>query len=188
MRSALDSRAIPCPATGQIYHKKRLLFNELSLALNPGNIYGLLGRNGAGKTSLLRILAGQLFRAAGLCSVLGSDPGNRDPGMLADIYYLPEEYYVPAVKPHEYISMYSPFYPLFSCPRIKSYLSTRTVKKRSFLSHLRLPADVPSFSLTSRPTVWTFHPRANSDVWSRHRYPIIRPMSSAHTKYATWRI
>jgi ABC-2 type transport system ATP-binding protein len=93
---------------------KRALFDELSLTLRPGNIYGLLGRNGAGKTSLLRILSGQLYRAAGKCSVLGKDPGNRTPGMLAEIYYLPEEYYVPAVKPHEYLARYSPFYPLFS--------------------------------------------------------------------------
>ena len=98
----------------QFGYGKRTLFKELSLSLRPGNIYGLLGRNGAGKTSLLRILSGQLFRAAGSCSVLGSDPEARHPGTLAEIYYLPEEYYVPAVKPSEYVSTYSPFYPLFN--------------------------------------------------------------------------
>ena len=80
-------------------YKKEMLFNNLTLNLSPGNIYGLLGRNGAGKTSLLRIICGQLYAVDGMCSVLGSDPRRRMAPMLSDIYFLPEEYFVPAVKP-----------------------------------------------------------------------------------------
>ena len=92
---------------------KELLFEDLSVNLSAGNIYGLLGRNGAGKTSLLRILCGQLYRRGGACRVLGKDPGDRSAELLSDIFFLPEEYYVPSVKPNEYLSMFSPFYPGF---------------------------------------------------------------------------
>lgn len=92
---------------------KEPLFRDLSLQLEPGSIYGLLGKNGAGKTSLLRILAGQLYRASGECEVMGLDPKDRRPDMLAQIFFLPEEYFVPAVTPAQYLSMYAPFYPEF---------------------------------------------------------------------------
>src|SRR3954466_6519902 len=36
----------------------RTLFEDVSLQLNPGNRYGLVGANGSGKSTFLRILAG----------------------------------------------------------------------------------------------------------------------------------
>ena len=101
----------------QFGYGKELLFRDLTLGLRPGNIYGLLGKNGAGKTSLLRILAGQLFRSAGECEVFGVNPAERSPDMLSRIFYLPEEYYVPSVTQKQYLSMYAPFYPGFEMGR-----------------------------------------------------------------------
>ncbi|MEM6339432.1 MAG: ATP-binding cassette domain-containing protein, partial [Pseudomonadota bacterium] len=43
------------------YSKKQRLFEQLQLKLQAGKIYGLLGKNGAGKTSLLQLMAGLLF-------------------------------------------------------------------------------------------------------------------------------
>ncbi len=43
----------------------RMLFQNLSAGLNPGDILHLAGANGSGKTSLLRIMAGALPQAAG---------------------------------------------------------------------------------------------------------------------------
>lgn len=43
------------------YSKRNKLFENLSLKLEPGHIYGLLGKNGAGKSSLLRNMVGLLF-------------------------------------------------------------------------------------------------------------------------------
>lgn len=49
------------------YSKHHKLFENLSLNLEAGHIYGLLGKNGAGKSSLLRNMVGLLFRwVAGL--------------------------------------------------------------------------------------------------------------------------
>ncbi len=38
----------------------KLLFNNLSLELGPGEILGLIGDNGVGKTTLMNILAGEM--------------------------------------------------------------------------------------------------------------------------------
>lgn len=40
------------------WQKDNMLFNELSLTLQAGEIHGIAGLNGAGKTSLLNIIAG----------------------------------------------------------------------------------------------------------------------------------
>jgi ABC-2 type transport system ATP-binding protein len=43
------------------YKKNKFLFDDLSLQIPAGNIYGLLGRNGTGKTTLLKQITGLLF-------------------------------------------------------------------------------------------------------------------------------
>src|SRR5260221_14084967 len=47
--------------------------DDLSLVVNPGEIYGLLGANGAGKTTTLRILAGILVPSGGRAVGAGTD-------------------------------------------------------------------------------------------------------------------
>ena len=99
------------------------LFNNLTLRVEPGNIYGLLGKNGAGKTTLLKIISGLLFPDLGSCQTLGKQPRSRSPEMLADIYYLPEEFYLPALRPGQYESIYRPFYPDFDEQAFARYLA-----------------------------------------------------------------
>ena len=73
-------------------YSRTKLFDNLNLSLEPGNIYGLLGKNGAGKTSLLRIISGQILPEQGECSIFGENPGKRNPGFLSKVYFVPEEY------------------------------------------------------------------------------------------------
>lgn len=101
---------------------KEILFKRLDLSIQSGSIYGFLGRNGAGKTSMLRIISGQLFPWQGACSVMGEDPRQRSPRMLSEMYFIPEEFYIPPVKPFEYVSMYAPFYPRFDSRRFENYV------------------------------------------------------------------
>ncbi|MDF2719909.1 MAG: multidrug transporter ATPase, partial [Paenibacillus sp.] len=48
--------------------------NEISFAMEPDKIYGLLGRNGAGKTTIMHMLTAQLFATAGELKVFGEAP------------------------------------------------------------------------------------------------------------------
>ncbi|MBT3272351.1 MAG: ABC transporter ATP-binding protein [Spirochaetales bacterium] len=153
---------------------KEALFQNLSLNLEPGNIYGLLGRNGAGKTSLLRIFCGQLYRWKGLCSVLGVDPGRRSADMLADIFYLPEEYYLPAVKPDEYVAMYSPFYPKFDPAKfehVQREFGLPAAKKLFELSYGQKKKFLISFGLATGCSLVLFDEPTNGlDIPSKSQF------------------
>lgn len=47
---------------------------DLSFSVKPGSIYGFLGRNGSGKTTTIRMLAGLIKPQAGEVRILGNDP------------------------------------------------------------------------------------------------------------------
>lgn len=53
---------------------KRVLFEDVNLKFIPGNVYGLIGANGAGKSTFVKILAGDLDQTTGTISL---DPGER---------------------------------------------------------------------------------------------------------------
>ncbi len=52
--------------------------DEVTFTVAAGEVYGLLGENGAGKTTAVEILEGFRTRTSGSVSVLGRDPGDRD--------------------------------------------------------------------------------------------------------------
>ena len=94
-------------------YSKKKLFDDLNLEVQPG-LYGLLGKNGAGKSTLLKLMSGELFPGGGECITMGFEASKRIPEMLSEIYYLPEEFDLPAMTGTQYVDLYSPFYPKFS--------------------------------------------------------------------------
>ena len=72
------------------YGKNEVLRN-ISMELKPGRIYGLLGENGVGKTTLLTLLCGLKKTQIGSIEADGQNPWNRQPSLLQDQYYLPDE-------------------------------------------------------------------------------------------------
>jgi ABC-2 type transport system ATP-binding protein len=100
-------------------YRREALFRELSLELQPGNIYGLLGVNGAGKSTLLKIMAGLLFANSGVIRSAGGDPAQRRPSCLAEVFLLPEELNLPSTTAREYLDARAPFYPRFDHDRFE---------------------------------------------------------------------
>lgn len=105
------------------YRKKKPIFDHVSFEMKGGGIYGLLGENGVGKTTLLHIISGLRFAKEGSCKVLGMDASLRNPNMLNQLFYLPEEFYLPSQTIRTYVKVNSAFYPNFSREQFLKYLT-----------------------------------------------------------------
>ena len=93
---------------------KYLVFRDFSLELKENNIYGLLGKNGTGKSTLLYLISGLLRQQQGTVLVDGISAQDRRAEMLKDIFMVPEEFELPNVSLATYVKMNQGFYPNFS--------------------------------------------------------------------------
>ena len=53
---------------------KRVLYKDVNLKFTPGNCYGIIGANGAGKSTFLKLLAGDIEPTGGTIEIT---PGER---------------------------------------------------------------------------------------------------------------
>ena len=104
------------------YTPKQKLFSNLNLQMNKGHIYGLLGKNGAGKSTLLKNMIGLALPKSGSCKVNGTDVSTRPVSVLEDVYFLPEEIYVPSLTPGNFAASTGSFYPKFDKGQYDQYL------------------------------------------------------------------
>ena len=93
---------------------KRLVFDDFSLRLEENRIYGLLGKNGTGKSTLLYLISGLLRPQSGSVCCDGVATDKRQPETLRNIFFVTEEFEMPAIRLSEYVKLYKPFYPNFS--------------------------------------------------------------------------
>ena len=110
------------------YTRRRNIFDSLSLELPKGSIVGLLGRNGEGKTTLLKLLYGQLLRRQGELKVLDADPKHRAVSFLQQVYLLPEEFQVPPISIRSFFDISAPFYPNYDEAVAKELIDTFVLK------------------------------------------------------------
>lgn len=66
--------------------------DDLSFEVRPGEIFGLVGPDGAGKTTTLRILAGVMSPDSGSAQVAGHDIANDPEGAKRDLSYMPQRF------------------------------------------------------------------------------------------------
>jgi ABC-2 type transport system ATP-binding protein len=79
-------------------YKKKKVFDNLNLEFSGGHVYGLLGKNGTGKSTLLQNIAGLLYPKGGSITVHGLTPSDRLPLFLSDVFMVPEEFYLPDIS------------------------------------------------------------------------------------------
>ena len=94
-------------------YKNVAVFKNISLEFKDGNVYGLLGENGVGKTTLLKIISGLQFPKNGTCTVDDFIPSERNPYFLQNIFYLPEEVITEDTTPEKFINKLGVFYPRY---------------------------------------------------------------------------
>ena len=91
---------------------KRTIYEDLNFSVPPGKIYALLGKNGVGKTTLIKILMGFLRPVSGRCRVFGEDSHTLSPATRARIGLLFEGHLAYGFMSIAQIeSFYAPFYP-----------------------------------------------------------------------------
>lgn len=76
-------------------HSKVPAVHKLSLAIQPGEVYGLLGANGAGKTTTLRMILDFIRPSSGTIKVSGTDNRQAGPALRAHVGYLPGDVVLP---------------------------------------------------------------------------------------------
>ncbi|MDE7103235.1 MAG: ABC transporter ATP-binding protein [Bacteroidales bacterium] len=120
------------------YGKGAMVLEHLNLQLKPGSIYGLLGENGVGKTTLLKMMAGLLFPNEGQIRVLGFEPRRREAAFLQQVYFLPDSPQVEEISLDNYVKLNACLYPNFSEADLRRYVavlevdSSRAMHKLSF--------------------------------------------------------
>jgi len=117
-------------------YKKNKIFNGLSLSLQSGHIYGLLGKNGTGKSTLLRSIAGFLFPDEGTIHVMGFVPGKRQPAFLQSVFMVAEEFYLPDVSVEKFVKLNAGFYPNFSNDQFRQYLEEFDIPQQNTLQSM----------------------------------------------------
>ena len=146
------------------YPKKEALFDNLSLELKPGSITGLLGVNGAGKTTLLKLLSGLLSKDHGKIMVNDHFPFDRNVELLEDLYFIPEEYFLPSVKISHYARANCGFYPKFDAHKFSAILSDfelNEADKLHELSHGQKKKFIVSFALATNCSLLIFDEPTN---------------------------
>jgi len=86
----------------------------LNLTFYEGKIYGLLGLNGQGKSTLIYLLCGLLIPDSGKVIMDGNDTKERLPETLQEIFLVPEELTLPNITFAKYVEYNKVFYPNFS--------------------------------------------------------------------------
>lgn len=102
--------------------RKPEVLSDFSFSLEKGRVYGLLGKNGVGKSTLLYLMCGLLTPKHGRVMYHGLDVMRRLPETLRDVFLVPEEFDLPAVSLVQFVELNSPFYPNFSKEDMMTYL------------------------------------------------------------------
>jgi len=109
-----DAPVIEVTGLSHRFGRKRVL-DDIDLRVPRGSVTALLGRNGEGKTTLLRLLTGWLRPQPGRVRVLGLDPAHRGPDVRRVTGYVPDRLDVPRwMRVADWYRFVEPFYPTWS--------------------------------------------------------------------------
>ncbi|MBR4755937.1 MAG: ATP-binding cassette domain-containing protein [Bacteroidales bacterium] len=128
------------------------VLKSITTNLEEGRIYGLLGENGVGKTTLLTLLCGLKKVCSGTIRTDGEDPFMRTPSLLLNQYYLPDEVAPVAMTAKDHARERGSFWPLFDYQKfldIMKEFETDPSKKMNQMSAGQLKKTYISFALAT---------------------------------------
>jgi len=155
-------------------YRRKPIFSGLNLRLDPGHIYGLLGQNGTGKSTLLRSLGGFLFPKRGRIDVLGFEPRRRHPAFLQQVFLLPEEFHLPPISISRWIKHTAGFYPRFSHEQFQRNITGFDVPREGSMQEMSYGQQkklLISFALAvNAPLLLMDEPTNGLDIFSKSQF------------------
>jgi len=129
---------------------ERVVLKDITMKLEEGRIYGLLGENGVGKTTLLTLMCGLKNPKAGSIDIDGQNPYDRTPSLLSEQYYLSDEVAAVNMKAIDYARNYGIFWERFNLGKfleIMQVFETDPEQKMTKMSSGQLKKTYISFAL-----------------------------------------
>lgn len=109
-------------------YNKHIAVNELSLTVSKGSIYGLLGSNGAGKTSLLKMIAGINRQDKGTITI-DSQPAYENIAIKERVVFIPDVlYFFPQATVAQMAAHYKEYYPNWNQQRFEQLKPAFTIE------------------------------------------------------------
>lgn len=106
---------LECVNINKSYHKNKPVLENLNISIPQGRIVGLLGPNGCGKSTLIKMIAGILQPNSGEILVDGNPIGEKSCALIS---YLPERtYFSNSMKVKDIITYFADFYADFDKER-----------------------------------------------------------------------
>ncbi len=125
---------LECINLTKAYKKHFNVLQNFNLTLPAGKIIGLLGPNGCGKSTLIKMIAGILQPTSGEIRVCGEPVGEKSCSMIS---YLPERtYFTPSMKVSDVVDYFDDFYEDFDKNRAIGLLTDLGIKLTSPLKTL----------------------------------------------------
>lgn len=156
------------------------VLEHITMKLEEGRIYGLLGENGVGKTTLLTLLCGLKEPDEGSITVPGADgntlfnPYSRRMELLRDQYYLPDDVFGYNMTARRYAGLTGIFWPRFSMENflsIMAELENDPDKKMNRMSAGQLKKVYISFALaTGARYLYMDEPTNGLDIPSKAQF------------------
>lgn len=112
------------------YRKNKIVLDSINCNLKEGRIYGLLGKNGVGKTTLLHLIAGLKFPKQGEVKVLDIIPQKRTVDFLQEVFFLNEEMPDCDFSIENFEKYNAVFYPNFSAEDFNNYLQEFEIENK----------------------------------------------------------
>ena len=120
------------------FKSRKMVLDNLCLMFKEGNIYGLLGKNGVGKSTLLYIMNGLIDPTYGYVYIDGDNIAERNPFSLSKIFLVPEEFELPPMTLKRYINHNRALYPNFSMEILENCLREFELSDTNKLSELSM--------------------------------------------------
>ena len=134
MINNVNDPVLQCVALTKSYKKSLPVIQSLNLTIPSGKIVGLLGPNGCGKSTLIKLITGLLVPDSGEIFICGQPRSEQTNSLIS---YLPERTYFDAsMKVSELITYFSEFYNDFDATRARNMLSDMKIDTEAKLKQL----------------------------------------------------